>query len=97
MLKWFRRRHATNPVMFRVRDGATGEYVDTVEVAGVFDLDRRVEGRKRTASGLCMIHWPTGATRLDVTFERDGASASVTVLSSRPDPHQVFEITLEAG
>lgn len=95
MFKWLRQKHANTPVMFRVRHKTTGQYVDAVDVSGVFDERQVVKGRRHAAAGLCMIHWPTGARRLDVTFHRDGAEASVTVLSTRPDPHLVFNVDLE--
>lgn len=81
--------------MFRVRSPGGG-VVDVVELEGVFDRRARVRSTKRTADGLCMVHWPEGSTRLDVTFRHDEGSASVTVRSDRKDPHRVVEVFLTA-
>lgn len=96
MWSWLRRqRDALTPVMFRVRN-PDGAVVDVVELEGVFDRRARVKSRKRTADGLCLVHWPEGSTRLDVTFRHDDGTASVTVRSDRKDPHRVVEVLLAA-
>jgi hypothetical protein len=96
MWSWLRRqRDALTPVMFRVRN-PQGAVVDVVELEGVFDRRSRVRTRKRTADGLCQVHWPEGSTRLDVTFTHDEGSASLTVRSDRKDPHRVVEVMLAA-
>lgn len=81
--------------MFRVRS-PRGEAVDVVELEGVFDRRARLRSRKRTADGLCLVHWPEGSTQLDVTFRHDEGIASVTVRSDRKDPHRVVEVLLAA-
>ena len=81
--------------MFRVRT-PRGGVVDVVELEGVFDRRARLRSRKRTADGLCQVHWPEGSTQLDVTFRHDEGSASVTVRSDRKDPHRVVEVQLTA-
>ena len=96
MWSWLRRqRDALTPVMFRVRN-PDGAVVDIVELEGVFDRRARVKSRKRTADGLCLVHWPEGSTRLDVTFRHDDGTASVTVRSDRKDPDRVVEVLLAA-
>ena len=96
MWSWLRRqRDALTPVMFRVRN-PLGSLVDEVEVEGVFDRRAKVNSRKRTASGLCLVHWPEGSRQLDVTFRHSDGCASVTVRSDRKDPHRVVEVQLSA-
>jgi hypothetical protein len=79
--------------MFRVRN-PQGTVVDVVDMEGVFDRKARVRSRKRTADGLCLVHWPEGSQELDVTFRHDEGAASMTVRSDRKDPHRVVEVRL---
>ena len=96
MWSWLKRqKEALTPVMFRVRD-VRGDYIPVVEVEGVFDRRSRLRGSRRTADGLCMVHWPVGSRQLDVTFRHEDASASVSVRSDRKDPHLVVEVQLSA-
>lgn len=102
MWTWFRHRFAPAasqapyfPAMFRIRD-ADGRFVDEVEITGTCEPSgNSVHATKRTAAGLCLLHWPGKARRLRLTLRSGDGSALVDVESHRAEPDRVIEIRLK--
>ena len=82
------------PAMVRIRD-ASGQPVDAVEIEGRFEPSGAIlRGRRLTAQGLCVFHWPSKAERLSLRFWTLDASGEVEVPSVRASPAKVIEVLL---
>lgn len=82
------------PAMVRVRD-ASGQPVEAVEVEGRFEPSgAMLRGRRLTAQGLCVFHWPSKAKHLSLRFWTQDAAGEIEVPSVRASPAKVIEVLL---
>ncbi len=99
MLSWLKERFVGPtvprvPMMLRVRD-PRGDVVPQVDLHCVFEPNgRESKLRKITASGLCILHWPKGSSRLRLFIQAPQGAAEVQVAMDRPDPDRVIEVQL---